>query len=53
VFALTWLSEYAVGFADYKRVAFGLALVVIMSLFPEGLLAGLLAMARRAWSRSR
>jgi branched-chain amino acid transport system permease protein len=53
VFALTWLNEYAVAFADYKRVAFGLALVVIMSLFPEGLLAGLLAMARRAWSRSR
>ena len=41
VFAFTYLNEYAVAFADYKRVVFGVALVVIMSFFPAGLLAGL------------
>ncbi len=51
VFALTYLNEYAVAFADYKRVAFGVALVVIMSFFPGGLLAGLVSLARNARSR--
>lgn len=53
VFALTWLNEYAVAFADYKRVAFGVALVVIMSFFPTGLLAGLIALARRTRGQGR
>jgi len=51
VFALTYLNEYAVAFADYKRVAFGLALVVIMSFFPAGLLSGLAALWRKSWAK--
>ncbi len=51
VFALTYLNEYAVAFADYKRVAFGLALVIIMSFFPTGLLTGLGALAKKSWAR--
>lgn len=53
VFALTYLNEYAVAFADYKRLAYGIALVVIMSFFPAGLLPGLGGMARAAWRRLR
>lgn len=51
VFALTYLNEYAVAFADYKRAAFGLALVIIMSFFPTGLLTGLGALAKKSWAR--
>jgi branched-chain amino acid transport system permease protein len=53
VLALTWLNEYTVAFADYKRLAFGVALVVIMSFFPAGLLAGISALARGAWAKLR
>lgn len=53
VFALTYLNEYAVTFADYKRLAYGIALIVIMSLFPAGLLPGLAGLGRAAWRRLR
>ncbi len=39
--AITYLIEYLTEFADFKRVAFGVALVVIMMIFPSGLLPGL------------
>ena len=53
VAALTYLNEYAVAFADYKRVVFGAALVVIMLLFPAGLLPGLIGMARAVFARAK
>ena len=39
--AITYLTEYLTDFADFKRVAFGVALVVVMIIFPSGLLPGL------------
>ena len=53
VFALTYLNETAVAFADYKRLMYGLALVVIMSFFPAGLLPGLTNLVRTATRRLR
>lgn len=53
VAALTYLNEYAVAFADYKRVVIGSALVVIMLFFPMGLLPGLVGMARSLVARAR
>lgn len=41
VAALTVLNEYLTPFADYKRAIYGLALIVIMLFFPNGLLPGL------------
>ena len=41
VASLTMLNEYLTVFADYKRAIYGLALVVIMLFFPNGLLQGL------------
>jgi len=41
VASLTFLNEYLATFADYKRAIYGLALVVIMLFFPNGLLVGL------------
>jgi ABC-type branched-subunit amino acid transport system permease subunit len=35
------LNEYLTPFADYKRAIYGLALIVIMLFFPNGLLPGL------------
>lgn len=46
VFALTYLNEYAVAFADYKRLVYGVALIVIVSFFPAGLLPGIAGLAR-------
>lgn len=46
VFALTYLNEYAVAFADYKRLVYGVTLVVIVSIFPAGLLPGLIGLSR-------
>jgi branched-chain amino acid transport system permease protein len=40
VASLTLLNEYLTVFADYKRAIYGLALVVIMLFFPDGLLKG-------------
>jgi len=39
--SLTFLNEYLTIFADYKRAIYGLALIVIMLFFPNGLLQGL------------
>jgi branched-chain amino acid transport system permease protein len=39
--SLTFLNEYLTVFADYKRAIYGLALVVIILFFPNGLLPGL------------
>jgi branched-chain amino acid transport system permease protein len=41
VASLTFLNEYLTAFADYKRAIYGLALVVIILFFPNGLLLGL------------
>jgi branched-chain amino acid transport system permease protein len=41
VASLTFLNEYLTVFADYKRAIYGLALVVIIMFFPNGLLPGL------------
>jgi len=41
VASLTFLNEYLTVFADYKRAIYGLALVVIILFFPNGLLWGL------------
>lgn len=39
--SLTFLNEYLTVFADYKRVIYGGALILIMLFFPNGLLEGL------------
>lgn len=44
--SLTFLNEYLTIFADYKRAIYGLALIVIMLFFPNGLLQGLKDSAR-------
>ncbi len=49
VAALTMLNEYLTPFADYKRAIYGLALIVIMLFFPNGLLPGL----QQAWGALR
>ncbi|MAG95503.1 MAG: branched-chain amino acid ABC transporter permease [Alphaproteobacteria bacterium] len=49
VMALTYLNEYLVVFADYKRAVYGLALVVIMLFFPNGLLLGFRDLALKLW----
>jgi len=41
VASLTFLNEYLTVFADYKRAIYGLALVIIILFFPNGLLLGL------------
>jgi branched-chain amino acid transport system permease protein len=41
VASLTFLNEYLTVFAEYKRAIYGLALVVIILFFPNGLLLGL------------
>jgi branched-chain amino acid transport system permease protein len=38
--SLTFLNEYLTVFADYKRVIYGGALILIMLFFPNGLLEG-------------
>jgi len=48
--AFTYLTEYLTAFADFKRAAFGVALVVIMMIFPGGLLPGLQRWARAGLS---
>jgi branched-chain amino acid transport system permease protein len=44
--SLTFLNEYLTIFAGYKRAIYGLALIVIMLFFPNGLLEGLKDSAR-------
>jgi branched-chain amino acid transport system permease protein len=39
--SLTFLNEYLTVFADYKRAIYGLALILIMLFFPNGLLEGI------------
>lgn len=41
VVSLTFLNEYLTIFADFKRAIYGLALVIIILFFPNGLLLGL------------
>lgn len=53
VFALTYLNEYAVAFADYKRLVYGVALIVIVSFFPAGLLPGIASLGRLALRKLR
>ena len=55
VASLTMLNEYLTVFADYKRANYGLALIVIMLFFPNGLLQGLkdaAALAARSLKRA-
>ncbi|MDP7452629.1 MAG: branched-chain amino acid ABC transporter permease [Arenicellales bacterium] len=47
VTALTYLNEYLTVFADYKRMAYGATLIVIMLFFPNGLLIGLRDLLRK------
>lgn len=54
VAALTAMNEYLTGFAEYKRMIYGLVLVALVLLFPGGLVPGLgahLARARRVLRR--
>ncbi|MBW8636241.1 branched-chain amino acid ABC transporter permease [Hoeflea sp. WL0058] len=39
---ITLLNEYALGFADYKRIFLGVALIAVMLVFPRGLLPGII-----------
>jgi len=48
---LTLLNEYALGFADLKRIILGVGLIVVMLVFPRGLLPGLIDLARRGLAR--
>lgn len=47
VVAITLLNEYSLGFAEFKPIALGVTLVVVMLVFPEGLLPGIVALVRR------
>lgn len=44
---ITLINEYALGFADYKRIILGFSLVSVMLVFPRGLLPGLLDVCLR------
>lgn len=44
---ITLLNEYALGFADYKRIILGLGLISVMLVFPRGLLPGLFELGQR------
>ncbi|MFT3820734.1 MAG: branched-chain amino acid ABC transporter permease [Rubrivivax sp.] len=50
VVAITLLNEYSLGFAEFKPIALGVTLVMVMLVFPEGLLPGLIGLVRR-WIR--
>lgn len=50
---ITVLNEYALGFADYKRIILGAGLVAVMLVFPRGLLPGLLGLAQRRFEGRR
>ncbi|MCI5077449.1 branched-chain amino acid ABC transporter permease [Oricola sp.] len=43
---ITLLNEYALGFADYKKIILGVTLIAVMLVFPRGLLPGLIDLAR-------
>jgi branched-chain amino acid transport system permease protein len=47
VASINLLNEYLTAFAEYKQFIYGLALVVIMIFFPNGLLQGILDHGRR------
>ncbi len=49
---ITLLNEYALGFADYKRIILGFSLVSVMLVFPRGLLPGLIELLLRPLRRS-
>lgn len=51
VVMITGLNEYALGFAQYKRIALGLGLLAVMLVFPDGLLPGLITAAKRHLAR--
>ena len=44
---ITLLNEYALGFADYKRIILGFGLVSVMLVFPRGLLPGMFDVGQR------
>ncbi|MCZ4291659.1 branched-chain amino acid ABC transporter permease [Hoeflea alexandrii] len=46
VVLITLLNEYALGFADYKKIILGVTLIAVMLVFPRGLLPGLIDLAR-------
>jgi branched-chain amino acid transport system permease protein len=48
---ITLLNEYALGFADYKRIILGVGLVSVMLVFPRGLLPGLFELGQRQLQR--
>lgn len=48
---ITLLNEYALGFADYKRIILGVGLIAVMLVFPRGLLPGLIDLARRGLAK--
>jgi len=43
---ITLLNEYALGFADYKKIILGVTLIAVMLVFPRGLLPGLIDLVR-------
>lgn len=43
---MTLLNEYALGFADLKRIILGLGLIIVILVFPRGLLPGLIDIVR-------
>lgn len=43
---ITLLNEYALGFADYKKIILGVTLIAVMLVFPRGLLPGLVDLVR-------
>lgn len=50
---ITLLNEYALGFADYKKIILGVTLIAVMLVFPRGLLPGLVDLVRnRGFSRA-
>ena len=50
---ITLLNEYALGFADYKRIVLGFGLVAVMLVFPRGLLPGLWDLGHSYFSKRR
>jgi branched-chain amino acid transport system permease protein len=50
---LTWLPEFVDLFESYKEIIHGLILVVVLLFLPQGLVAGLLDLARVRFARWR
>ncbi|MEN8742335.1 MAG: branched-chain amino acid ABC transporter permease [Phaeobacter gallaeciensis] len=44
---ITLLNEYALGFADYKKIILGVTLIAVMLVFPRGLLPGVIDLVQK------